>query len=228
LEGNDASPKEESDMAYADNRRGARLSPHGLAGALGMSGALAALIATMAPDMLPDAIKEPPIRLIDLPIKPLPPEPDARKTADPAQETRIATPQRPPMPMPPGGEIPGQAPPQPPFPPLPPGPGVGASDPPPLPVRIGASVDPRYAAALQPAYPPGLARAEIEGKVTVRVLVGADGRVKAVEPVRFDEEDFLAATRRQALARWRFKPATLDGVPVESWKEMTVRFVMPD
>jgi protein TonB len=48
------------------------------------------------------------------------------------------------------------------------------------------------------------------------------------DPVRFDIAEFLAATRRQALAKWRFKPATLDGVAVESWKEMTVRFVMPD
>ncbi|RSU21387.1 hypothetical protein CA223_08115 [Sphingomonas koreensis] len=32
------------------------------------------------------------------------------------------------------------------------------------------------------------------------------------------------ATRRQALARWRFKPATRDGVPVEGWKTMTLRF----
>jgi periplasmic protein TonB len=48
-----------------------------------------------------------------------------------------------------------------------------------------------------------------------------------VEPIRFDEDAFLAATRKQALSSWRFLPATQDGEPVESWKEMTVRFQMP-
>lgn len=91
-------------------------------------------------------------------------------------------------------------------------------------VRIGAKLDPRYASALQPDYPPALARNEIEGSATVRVLVGADGRVKQVEKIHATEDGFFDATRRQALAKWRFKPATEDGVAVESWREMTVRF----
>ncbi len=115
------------------------------------------------------------------------------------------------------------------LPPLPPGGGAIIEKPP---VRIepvfkNAAIHPKYRDVLQPDYPPGLIRQEIEGIVTLRVLIGTDGRVKAVEPVRFDDEGFLEVTRAQALRKWRFLPATRDGVPVESWREMTVRFQIP-
>jgi protein TonB len=60
--------------------------------------------------------------------------------------------------------------------------------------------------------------------VTIRVLIGTDGRVKAVEKVRTASDAFFRATESQALRHWRFKPATLDGKPVESSKVMTVHF----
>lgn len=97
----------------------------------------------------------------------------------------------------------------------------------PAPVLTGPSVDPRYARDLQPNYPAGEQRAGREGLVTVRILVGADGRVKQVERVSAASEAFYAATERQALSKWRFRPATRDGVPVEGWRTMTVRFEMP-
>lgn len=95
------------------------------------------------------------------------------------------------------------------------------------PVFRSAALNPRYAADLQPEYPPAMIRQEIEGSVTLRVLVGSDGRVKAVEPVRFDAPAFLESARTQALRKWRFIPATRDGEAVESWREMTVRFQIP-
>lgn len=111
------------------------------------------------------------------------------------------------------------------------GTGTAFIDEPPIkvdPVLTGARINPRYAGALQPTYPPGMIREEREGVVTVRVLIGTDGRVKAVEPVKAEEGAFLEATRKQALSKWRFLPATRDGAPVESWREMTVRFQLPD
>ncbi|MGF7151750.1 protein TonB [Sphingomonas zeicaulis] len=120
-----------------------------------------------------------------------------------------------------------------PLTPIPPGPIVGTGTEPfvppsplptPKPVMVDAMVDPRYAPALQPDYPGAEQRAQIEGKATVRVLIGTDGRVKAVELVSADRPGFFKATEQQALKRWRFKPATRDGVAVESWKQMTVHF----
>jgi periplasmic protein TonB len=67
-------------------------------------------------------------------------------------------------------------------------------------------------------------RLEIEGSVTVRVLIGTDGRVRQVQVVRATDPEFAKATERQALRAWRFKPATRDGVPVEDWQTLTVRF----
>ncbi|KRB82678.1 energy transducer TonB [Sphingomonas sp. Root710] len=106
-------------------------------------------------------------------------------------------------------------------------------DPPPIPtiepvrsepVTTLPVIDPAAMARFQPDYPPELIRADIEGSATVRVLIGSDGRVKAVEMVSATHPGFFEATRKQALRFWRFKPGTRDGVPAESWRTMTVRF----
>jgi protein TonB len=77
---------------------------------------------------------------------------------------------------------------------------------------------------LQPPYPPALQRAEVEGSVTVRILIGIDGRPKDIVLVRADDADFFAAARTWGLRHWRFKPAEEDGTPVESWYTLTVKF----
>ncbi|MDB5674260.1 MAG: hypothetical protein JWM65_1242 [Sphingomonas bacterium] len=94
------------------------------------------------------------------------------------------------------------------------------------PLMIGPSVDPRYANNFQPAYPADEIRGGNAGRVTVRVLIGTDGRVKDIERVSAASESFWDATRRQALSKWRFKPATRDGEPYETWKIMNVSFVL--
>jgi periplasmic protein TonB len=96
--------------------------------------------------------------------------------------------------------------------------------PPPVPVLTDAAPDPRFASLFQPPYPPRLQRLDIEGKVVLKVLIGADGRVREVQIVYADDDGFAEVTERQALTKWRFKPATRDGVAVETWKQMTVRF----
>jgi protein TonB len=94
------------------------------------------------------------------------------------------------------------------------------------PVMLGANIDPRYASNFQPAYPADEIRAGNAGRVTVKVLIGTDGRVKDIEMVSAASDSFWEATRRQALSKWRFKPATCDGVPYETWKTMNVSFVL--
>ncbi|MBA3898269.1 MAG: energy transducer TonB [Sphingomonadaceae bacterium] len=96
--------------------------------------------------------------------------------------------------------------------------------PPAAPVIAEPRLDPRFARDVQPPYPPTMQRQEVEGSVTVRVLVGADGRVLRIEAVSIDRDAFLNATRDWALRHWRFTPGTRDGVPVEAWRTMTVRF----
>lgn len=101
-------------------------------------------------------------------------------------------------------------------------------EPPKTPVLTDAAIDPRYAADFQPFYPPSERQMGREGRVAVRVLIGTDGRVHAVEPVSATSDAFMEATRRRALERWRFRPALRDGVAVESWRQMTVRFELAE
>jgi protein TonB len=101
---------------------------------------------------------------------------------------------------------------------------VPTADPPAPPKLVLAQLDSRFAGAFQPDYPASEQRREVEGVVRVRVLIGADGRVKAVELISSDSPGFFAATKQRALSKWRFKPATRGGVAEESWKEMVVRF----
>ncbi|MGV3769291.1 MAG: energy transducer TonB [Sphingobium phenoxybenzoativorans] len=100
------------------------------------------------------------------------------------------------------------------------------ADPPRAPVFAQASPDPRFARDLQPAYPPSMQRMDMEGSVTVRVRIGADGRVLSVEKLSAASDAFWDATREQALRKWRFRPGTRDGTPVESERVMTVHFRM--
>lgn len=95
----------------------------------------------------------------------------------------------------------------------------------PAPVRREAALIPRD---LQPPYPTSEQRAQRSGSVRVRLTIGPDGRVKAVERLSATSDAFWRVTERQALSRWRFRPATLDGRPVESSREMTVTFRIED
>lgn len=191
----------------------------GLPAALVVAVALSPMIIERAPQSRPTPWKSFPLS------KPAPPEPrpDAKPQARQV-ETRFTAPE---TTLPPLAENPPDAPPLPPFV-LPTGTGTGGPTaepaPPPKPPLVLAELDPRFAAAFQPDYPASEQRREIEGMAKVRVLIGTDGRVKAVELVSSDSQGFFEETKRRALAKWRFKPATRGGVAEESWKTMTVRF----
>ncbi|GAY23469.1 energy transducer TonB [Sphingobium fuliginis] len=98
----------------------------------------------------------------------------------------------------------------------------------PEPVLADATIDPRALAAFQPDYPGAMIRQGMEGKVVVRVTIGPDGRVTDIERLSAADEAFWIATQRHALRKWRFRPATRDGVPVSSTKVLTVHFRLAD
>lgn len=212
-------------MSYTDSTR-IRVDPAGLGGAFLMSGVIVLGIATAAPDLIAK-LPEPPLvlaRIFNPPPKPIE-KPVERQTA-PTKDTHV-TATKPAISGAksdngatvigpgPGPEIvtPGT------------GPKIIVDPAPPMPVRIVAEFTTRGAA--QPPYPRSLQADGVEGVAVVRVLVATDGRVKAVEMVRADDPLFFEATRDHAMRKWRFKPATEDGRPVESWRNMTVRFVIP-
>lgn len=94
------------------------------------------------------------------------------------------------------------------------------------PTLVDPMIDQRYANLFQPVFPPDEQRAGRGGRVVVRVLVGVDGRVKDIEQVSATSESFFAVTRKRALEKWRFKPGTRDGIPVEAWRTIAVSFVL--
>lgn len=157
--------------------------------------------------------------------KPPEPQPDAKPQDQPSKTVIAATD----SPLPPLSQDPPVGRTDEPYVP-PAGTGTGTVTPqiidPPVqpPKLVLAQLDQRYAGLFQPDYPARAQREGIEGVAVVRVLIGADGRVKAVELVSADDPAFFEATKRRALAKWRFKPATRGGVAEESWKEMRVRF----
>ena len=84
--------------------------------------------------------------------------------------------------------------------------------------------DPRWSKHFQPEYPTRLLQREIEGSARVKVLIGTNGRVRDARVVSATHPAFGKATVKRALAKWRFRPATRDGKPVEDWQTLTVHF----
>lgn len=216
---------------YADRYVGRRgFSPVGLGASLIVNAAVLTAFIYIAPKVI--TIKDKPTIVDLIPIEP-PPPPIPEPRPHPSHAHLAPAPQpdtpKPPIALPNPGPILDFHP----LPPVDPGPiGNLPADPgpaaTPMPPLVGASVDPRYADDFQPTYPPAERRAEHEGRVVVRVLIGVDGRVKQIERVSAASDAFFAATERQARARWRFKPATRGDVPVEQWKTMSVSFVLKD
>ena len=168
---------------------------------------------------------DPPIEVTNIPLpKDPPPDPRPQPKADPIDQKVYTPPVKTPV------ETDNKVITTPTFPDPPPPvqPGAGTVIEPPAPplkpVIVGASYDSRYANALQPPYPASEIRSGNSGRVVIRVLIGTDGRVKQVERISAASDAFFAAAERQALTRWRFKPATSDGTPIEQWKTMALRF----
>lgn len=220
---------------YADRYGKTGIKPGALSVAVGLNGAIVAALIFSSPEIVRNI--DPIFEGVNIP---LPPEPPPVLEKKPDLKPEIKTDQRVVTPPPPERPVPFDNPrPDPtgltgdPAPTgleggVPGGTGTVLPPyvPPHVPVLVGARPDPRFARALQPDYPPGERRAEREGRVTVRVLIGVDGRVKQVELVSAASDQFYEATRRQALDKWRFTPATRDGVPEEAWRTMSVTFVL--
>ena len=220
---------------YADRyAQPARFSPGGLAAAVAINAAFVAALVFSAPEVV--------TRIIDTPLEtyqvpdtpPPPPEPDHKVV-----QLRPATPtERIPVPIPlierqptiDLGETTTD--PLPPVKPIGTDAGTVLAEPmllPPMAMPfVEPGIDPRYAGDLQPAYPAAERRAGRDGRVSVRVLVGVDGRVKQAQQLSATSDAFWRATLDQAMRKWRFKPGTRGGIPVEAWRTLTLRFELTD
>ena len=94
----------------------------------------------------------------------------------------------------------------------------------PEPKIIAVRTDPRSPPS-QPPYPAEMIRMDKEGVVGVEVLVGPNGRVADARIFRSSGfSAFDRSTLDEARRRWRFLPATRDGVPEAQWHRLQVVF----
>lgn len=73
---------------------------------------------------------------------------------------------------------------------------------------------PRPASVVQPEYPRDALRREVEGYVTLEFTVTPEGRVTEVAITEAQPPGTFEDAVREAIARWRFEPATAGGDPV--------------
>jgi TonB family protein len=74
-----------------------------------------------------------------------------------------------------------------------------------------------------PKYPPAAERMGATGLVAAEVLVGIDGTVEEVRITRVEGRDFgFEAATEEAIYKWRYKPATKNGIRVRVWVTLRV------
>jgi periplasmic protein TonB len=75
-----------------------------------------------------------------------------------------------------------------------------------------------------PPYPGMSRKLKEEGTVTLKVLVKADGRVEQIEIAKSSGYKRLDDAAKKAFKRWKFLPATQDGVAIDYWYEFDFEF----
>ena len=109
---------------------------------------------------------------------------------------------------------------------------ASTSAPPPVELRLldGAQMQegdvataPEVIERVFPEWPAELRERGIQGVVVVDGVVGLDGRFRIEKTVRADHEA-LVPLLVDAVSKMRFKPATLNGEPVEVYWQLTQNF----
>jgi TonB family protein len=77
-----------------------------------------------------------------------------------------------------------------------------------------------------PVYPQSAKRARVQGTVRFEVVVGTTGNVLSARLVTGHPMLVRAAT--DAVKQWKYKPATLGGIPVEVITPANVNFTLDD
>lgn len=79
--------------------------------------------------------------------------------------------------------------------------------------------------ATTPIQVPAAARARnLSGRVVLSLLIGADGRVKAVKVLQADPPGVFEDAVIAAVRGWEFSPATYRDRPVEVWATLPIEF----
>ncbi len=79
---------------------------------------------------------------------------------------------------------------------------------------------------ISPAYPPAAVQRRVQGIVRFQATIAKDGSVKDIQLVSGDPSLNMAA--RQAVTQFKYRPATLNGEPIEVTQEILINFKLSD
>ena len=105
--------------------------------------------------------------------------------------------------------------------------GTGEDDPDHTPYLVW-DTPPRLIHYSQPDYPEIAQRAGVEGYVTFHVVIGPDGRVEQVRVAEQAPHRIFEKAAREAIMKWRYTSAVVDGRPVRALFSQTVQFVLSE
>ena len=95
------------------------------------------------------------------------------------------------------------------------------------PLKVEGNVQaPKALSTTQPIYPESAKTAKIEGVSVVETVIDASGRVTHPKIKATSGNKDLDQAAIDAVSQWTFKPATLDGKPVEVYYTLTIRFAL--
>lgn len=104
----------------------------------------------------------------------------------------------------------------------------GSSEPPAT-AKDGQNNAPQHAGAdtlcgpiAPPLYPTTAKQLGIQGSVLLKAVIGADGTVRELRVI--DGHPLLAPAAIEAVKRWKYKPYSVKGKPVEVETTITVNF----
>jgi len=77
---------------------------------------------------------------------------------------------------------------------------------------------------LPPVYPVSAKNRGVEGWVKIQFIVTQQGDVEEIKIIRAEPEKLFNASVVQCVSAWRFKPGNINGIPVKTKVETTIRF----
>ncbi len=77
---------------------------------------------------------------------------------------------------------------------------------------------------IPPIYPPLATRRGIEGYVTVEFLVTQKGMIQQIRILESKPEHIFDKSVSACVSQWKFKPGTIEGIPVATLAQTTIRF----
>jgi len=93
------------------------------------------------------------------------------------------------------------------------------------PYKIGGPLHPELLSTVLPVYPESARKEKISGNIILQIVVRADGIPDGLVVLQMPVGgEWLAGSAVEAVSKWRYKPATRNGVPVNAYFTVIIDF----